>query len=334
MHAQIGLAACNFDPEVAASERGVEHHALRARLLDLGQRSGRGVGRVHDAAGVRRTQVGQDIAVLEGIQQQARQLGHTVGIGARVADVDHQWQVVLARDVTRQADHRIALLVHDRAHQAQFQALDQTGVSLDAGRNCLAIDVLGSIDISAGHCVRKAADIQEHQDARPRVGQDVVLEDADIRHPHRTTVQDGRDARLHAGHVWLEALHAHAGRLRAVCNVGVDIDQAGHHVTVVPTDLDGPRRLADRYVRLDCGNLAVTDADVQRAVQVLPRIEHVAAFDQYVVGHQIRTVAAYLISSSSRVYRQACLRDRLAAPTLTCADLAPATVFGEKRSSR
>ena len=127
----------------------------------------------------------------------------------------------------------------------------------------------------AGHRVRVAADVDEGDDARLGVRDDVRLQHADVRHADRAAVEHGRDAGAHADLVGVAAAHADAGRRGAVRDVGVHVDQAGRDVAVVALDLDDALRLGRRDVGLDGGDLAVGDGDVELAAEALAGVQDV-----------------------------------------------------------
>ena len=110
-------------------------------------------------------------------------------------------------------------------------------------------------------------------------------EHADVGNPHRTRVENGRDARANPAHIRVDTAHADARGGGAVANVGMNIDQAWHDVAVLGAHLQHPGGVGYRNVRQDGGNFTTRNTNVHSPVEALPRVQYVPAFDEQVIGH-------------------------------------------------
>ena len=104
--------------------------------------------------------------------------------------------------------------------------------------------------------------------------------------PGRTRIDAGGYALFEEVGVGVEAAHHSAGLATAsMVRMDVDVEQARHDDEVAHVDnAVGVRR---RNVRFNAGNAAVEYADVGDAVDVVDRVDYVAAFEQHfeLAGH-------------------------------------------------
>ena len=74
----------------------------------------------------------EDVAGIEGVEQERRRLARLLEVGRAVADVHHERQVVLARYCLDLGNQLLVLVLGHRADQAHLEALEEAGVGLDA----------------------------------------------------------------------------------------------------------------------------------------------------------------------------------------------------------
>ncbi|BCB90986.1 hypothetical protein Psuf_082990 [Phytohabitans suffuscus] len=285
--AGLPLPAGHREAEVAPAERRVEHHAPGPRRPQQRQQLG-----VAGAAGVGRAEVGEDVAGVQVGQQEGGHLGEAARVAvaapgrAPVSDVDHQRYAVLPRDLLGAGDQVFAVALRDRPDQPQLDARHHAGVGRHAPGDRVRVDLGEVVHVhEARHGVREAADVEVADHAGARVRLDVRGKDTDVGDADRAGVDDRGDAGADADLVGVAALHADAGGDRAVRDVGVRVDQAGHHDPARRPGVDHPARRRAAQVLAQRGDPAVPDPDVQAAVDALAGVEHPAAADQHVERH-------------------------------------------------
>src|ERR687892_60966 len=92
----------------------------------------------------------------------APRAGSSTALRAQVADMHHQRQLVLSRNVFTGLDQGLRLLLDNRPDHPQLEAFDEARVGLDRARDRLGVDVLHPRDVGpTRHRVRVAAYVYE-----------------------------------------------------------------------------------------------------------------------------------------------------------------------------
>ena len=295
---KVGLAPGDLDAEVAAAEGRVEHDAAGARLGHLRVRP---AGLVKYPAGVRRAQVGQDVARLERLQQEPGELAapgrRRLVPGGGIADVDHQRHAEVPGGRLGRGDDLLAGVLEGGADNAELDPRDEARVVLGRFRQGVPVDVAGRVDVrGTRHSVRVTAGVHQRDDPGLGPGQDVGGEDAEVGDADGPAVGDRGDAGAHPDVVGVAAAHAHALRDRAAGDVRVQVDEAGHDVPAGPAHLDDARGVLRLDVRGDLHDLAAGNRDVERRVEVLAGVQDVPSLDQQVVGHAARPFTCAVVA--------------------------------------
>ena len=243
---------------------------------------------VENTARVGRTQVGYDVAWLEPVQDVSGKCFATLAVSEAIADMDHERKVLFPRDVFRQPDELLAVFQHERSGHAQLDAADQSGVRVNAARDQRPIDLVEAEHVGRPRRgQREAANVHITDDSGSGAGSDVRIESADVRDADRAGIDDGRHARAYADLIGLTAVQSNPGRGRAVGDVGMQVDQAGHDAAIGATHLQDALGLAGRYVRFDGGDPTRRDGDVELPVEALARVQHMAALDQQIADRMM-----------------------------------------------
>ena len=82
-------------------------------------------------------------------------------------------------------------------------------------------------------------------------------EHADVGDAYGTSVEDCRDCRANSAHIRVDTADADARCGSAVGDVGVDIDQARHHIPIGAADFEDTRCLRSANLWLNSGDSAV-----------------------------------------------------------------------------
>jgi hypothetical protein len=127
------------------------------------------------------------------------------------------------------------------------------------------------------------ADVEERHDLGMAVRDDVPREGGERRRARAAGVDDGRDARVDAAEVGIDA-----GPVDALEHVGVQVDQPRRH-DLAP-DLDHPRRLRRRDDRRDARDRSLLDGDVHHALEPARRVHHRSALQHEIVHASLPAV--------------------------------------------
>ena len=228
---------------------------------------------VQHAAGVGREVMGDDVALLEDGQQFPDDVGIVALFG--VADVHHQPHSGLLGGPLGHPGH---LHAHDLQGGRDHSGLDPGDDALvldDSLDRFVQVDARGAENIRRGG-QPGAADVEQADDLRIAVGQDVTGEAAEGVAARTAGVDHGGNARAHAADIGL-----HSGGIDSGEDVGVQVDQAGRDHPAL--DLHHLRGLGGINVSGDTGNLAVLDGNIIHAVNSLRRVNYRSALDQQVV---------------------------------------------------
>ncbi len=289
---EVGAERVGDDPRVQHAARHVEAEvgavahvdpeAAGHRLPDDGVHA---AAPVHEAAGMARERVGQDVAGSEDLdhagEDRVRIRVPAAGLGKRpeLPEVDVEREIGLARDLRAQAKHRETPPGHPADLGVGLDAADEVPVLLrraDGGRD---VDAVGPVERRVVVTLEPADDVGRQVCVNAgRGGLGDELPEARQRHAARTSLVDhGRRPGVDSDHVGLEA----EAPGDVLVHVGVGIDQAREDDPAADVDdlarVVGPKRGRDHF------DLSGPDAHVERGVQPLCGIDHAASAEHHVV---------------------------------------------------
>ena len=253
--------------EAAAAMPDVDDHAA---LLGF-QRGGDHLALLHRVVAGAAVGMRQDVARAQQVEQLAQ-------VAGRIADVAHEappgpralecFERAPERLEAVGADH-IERLAHLHAEQHVLVLCQRLGRQVDLR----VVDVQHLTDRETGQPDRR--DVQEAQDAAARLGDDVMLERREV---VRTGIA-GTDVRG-GGRVGHQFIGRQPDRRALREHMGMQVDQARCDELARRVEHLGGGRHCN--VGLDSGDAGVADSDVATGMQVLARIDDVAALDDEV----------------------------------------------------